>query len=266
MDLETILLLAVEYGPQILVFMMAGIGVLLLPLNVLLFMKYKGLYRVMVKILLHGGKMDVHTRGIAMDPVWVAPTTTTFELEDKDGRKSKFELENRAVRLFCGIPTTFSIDAIARTFAPDQIPEMALDMANTHIRNLKAFGTPIRDKDGNIINDKDGNPKIVFPIDQTSPDYEYPEFLSGKEHAEQIEMETIITNSLGGDKDRKLLYGGIVILLAFIGIMGLALILIYAPQTAPAQAQAGQNVATTLTNPALTTTTTIPLAPPPGFT
>ena len=263
---------------------MALWGLISLPLVALSYMWLKGLLTVPLRVKLRGGKMELHTRGINITPVYIPPAQTDFEIKDANNKKRKFNIIDDSIKLLAGVPTTLGCDSLPFTFSADKVVQMSQDMANSHIKNLNTFSMPLTDEKGQIIyneipvyneetgeqlKDAIGNPVVrkipvmrYLPIDPNLPGYEVPEFLSSKNLADQIESESMLAAKVSSGKDMKMLYIGGAVALALVGLAAVALVLLYAPKEgATAATSVVTTVSTTLAN--MPTQTTIPLSPPP---
>lgn len=262
---------------------MALWGLLSLPLIVMSYFWLKGLLLVPLRCKLkNGAKMILHMRGLGIYPQYVPPGHTEFELKDARGKMRKFDIDDRTFRLIAGVPVALSIDDFPRTFSADQILDISRQMTNAHIHNLNSFSTPLRDETGNIVmrkvplfdevtgqqlTDSQGQPifreVVAFqyhPIDPNMPDYEIPEFLSSKNLADRIEVESILaTRQAGGKDNRSMIYLGACLMLAGLGVAAIIVLVLYAPQKAPQVAGAVIQTTTTLFQSGPTTT----LSPPP---
>ena len=257
-------------------------ALVLIPLNALMWMRFGTFYRLCFTILFRGGKMVLHNRGINIDAIHVKSLTTGFELKDNDGKIRKFNIPSDSVSLFAGIPTTLAIDELPNTFKPTKVLEMAEQMTNAHLQNIKRFGVPRLDADGKmlvnriaVLNDEgkpvfnaEGQqlfnevPIIDYPIDQRVPGYKIPDFLTAQDLAEQIEIEKMITEKAIKEKsDKTLLYMGAAVAFCLAGLAALAMVIMYAPK----QAKEVVEVTTTLVRPVVHTftSTTFPFSPPP---
>ena len=266
-----------EELPRIIMWGLAFWGVISVILEIFVYISLKKWFTIPLKIKLQGGKMDLHCRGPNYIPVYSPPNTMDLEIKDSKGKSRKFDITDTSIKMSNGIPITLSTDRIPRTFAADQLIEISQQMANAHIKNLNTFSVPMMEQyvgeDGKtyervmvreipLFDEESGNPIVdaegkqvvrripmmrYNPIDPNLPDYEVPEFLSSKNLAERIEVESILATRTSGLKDTKnMIYLGAMLMLAGLGVAAIVVLVLYAPKQA---AEVASTIATTTLPP-----------------